>query len=80
MVVARVFFRRKVAIPHLDALKNEAGRQADNFGLTEQERWWGYHGDEISFAFAKGDQEGRDAAVRFANCSPVPWSRVRLPS
>jgi hypothetical protein len=38
-MVAYVFFRRDIAIPHLDALKEEASRRAEYFGLKELD-WW----------------------------------------
>jgi hypothetical protein len=38
-MVAYVFFRREVAIPRFEALKEKASRWAENFGLKEQD-WW----------------------------------------
>ena len=65
-MVAYVFFRREVAIPCYEAMKEEASRQAYNHGLSvDRDLWWGdYGGDEIFFAFAKGEK-GIEAARIF---------------
>jgi len=55
--MAYVFFRREVAEPRLEALREVASRLAKRFGLSEQEWWWNYRGDDkdiIVFGFAKG--------------------------
>ena len=68
-MVAYVFFPKEVAITHLEALKEEASRLAERFGLNEQEWWWNYRGDDIVFAFAKhGDRIERAADACATRC------------
>jgi hypothetical protein len=75
-MVAHVFFRKEVAQPRLEALKEEAGIQAENYGLKDLDWWWEYRGDDIVFVFARGDK-GIDAAHRFyLNCK-YPGSPYR---
>jgi hypothetical protein len=53
-MAAYVFVRKDAAIPRLKELREAASRQAEGFGLNEQERWWNYRGDDIVFGFAMG--------------------------
>jgi hypothetical protein len=87
MMVTYVLFPKKDASPHLEAMKEDAGWQAEQHGLKEQDWWWDYLGDDtIFFAFAKSEK-GRDAAAIFAfnrkgipvrmagEPTPTDWSR-----
>jgi hypothetical protein len=64
--MASVFFKKKVAKPRLEAMKEDASFLAERCGLKEQDWWHECRGDEIVFVFAKGDKGGRDAANIFA--------------
>ena len=67
-MVAYVFFRKEVAIPRLEVLKEEARRQAERCNLKEQEWWWDCRDDDIVFVFAKGDKGRHAANIFIFNC------------